>query len=125
MSKRVATLSSEKLSQVVVKGMQEKKADEIRVLDLRHVANSVADYFVLCSGTSDTHIDAIAESVEEEVIKIDGQHPWHKEGKNNNSWVLLDYVDVVVHIFAKESRSFYGIEDLWADADVTEIEQLG
>lgn len=125
MSKRVATLSSEKLSQVVVKGMQEKKADEIRVLDLRHVANSVADYFVLCSGTSDTHIDAIAESVEEEVIKIDGQHPWHKEGKNNNSWVLLDYVDVVVHIFAKESRSFYGIEDLWADADVTKIEQLG
>lgn len=119
------TLSSEKLSQVVVKGMQEKKANEIRVLDLKHISNSVADYFIICSGNSDTHIDAIANSVEEEVIKTDGQLPWHKEGSNNKSWVLLDYVDVVVHIFAKESRSFYGIEDLWADAEITEIEQVG
>ncbi|MCB0495044.1 MAG: ribosome silencing factor [Cyclobacteriaceae bacterium] len=125
MSKRVKTLSSEKLSQVVVKGMQEKKANEIRVLDLKHISNSVADYFIICSGNSDTHIDAIANSVEEEVIKTDGQLPWHKEGSNNKSWVLLDYVDVVVHIFAKESRSFYGIEDLWADAEITEIEQVG
>ena len=119
------TLSSEKLSQVVVKGMQEKKAEEIRVLNLKHIANSVADYFVVCSGNSDTHIDAIADSVEDEVVKTDGQAPWHKEGTNNKSWILLDYVDVVVHIFAKESRSFYGIEDLWADAEVTDIEHVG
>ena len=125
MSKRVKTLSSEKLSQVVVKGMQEKKAEEIRVLNLKHIANSVADYFVVCSGNSDTHIDAIADSVEDEVVKTDGQTPWHKEGTNNKSWILLDYVDVVVHIFAKESRSFYGIEDLWADAEVTDIEHVG
>lgn len=125
MSKREAVLTSENLSQVVVQGMQEKKANEIRVFDLRNVANSVADFFVICSGNSDTHIDAIADSVEEEVVKTDGQLPWHKEGSNNKSWLLLDYVDVVVHIFAKESRNFYGIEDLWADAEVTEIEEVG
>lgn len=125
MSKREAVLTSENLSQVVVHGMQEKKANEIRVFDLRSVTNSVADFFVICSGNSDTHIGSIADSVEEVVIKTDGQLPWHKEGSNNNSWVLLDYVDVVVHIFAKESRAFYGIEDLWADAEVTEIEHVG
>lgn len=122
MGKRVAVLSSDKLSQLIVKGMQEKKAIDIRVLDLRKVNNSVADFFIVCSGNSDTHMIGIAESVEDEVYKIDKQKPWHKESGNNKSWVLLDYVDVVTHIFSKDSRIFYGIEDLWADAIITEVE---
>jgi len=123
MSKKQAALSSDKLSELVVKGMQEKKAINIRVLDLRNVKNSVADFFVVCSGSSDTHMAGIAESVEDVVYKIIEQKPWHKEGRNNKSWVLLDYVDVVTHIFSNDSRIFYGIEDLWADAEVTEVEE--
>lgn len=124
MSKREAALSSDKLSQLIVKGMQEKKAIDIRVLDLRKVNNSIADFFVVCSGNSDTHMEGIAESIEEEVFKISKQKPWRKEGQNNKSWVLLDYVDVVTHIFSNDSRIFYGIEDLWADAEITEVEEL-
>lgn len=123
MSKRQAVLSSDKLSELVVKGMQEKKAINIRVLDLRNVKNSVADFFVVCSGSSDTHLASIAESIENTVYKIAQQKPWKKEGSNNKSWVLLDYVDVVTHIFSNDSRIFYGIEDLWADAEVTEVEE--
>ena len=122
MGKKQAVLSSDKLSQLIVKGMQEKKAIDIRVLDLRKVNNSVADFFVVCSGSSDTHMAGIAESVEEEVYKLTKQNPWNKEGINNKSWVLLDYVDVVTHIFSNDSRGFYRIEDLWADAKVSEVE---
>jgi len=122
MGKKQAVLSSEKLSELVVKGMQEKKAIDIRVLDLRKVNNSVADFFVVCSGNSDTHLAGIAESVQEEVYKLTKQYPWNKEGSNNKSWVLLDYVDVVTHIFSNDSRIFYRIEDLWADAKITEVE---
>lgn len=123
MSKREVALSSDKLNKVIVKGMQEKKAVDIRVLDLRKVDNAVADFFIVCSGNSDTHMAGIAESVEDEVYKFDKQKPWHREGRNNKTWVLLDYVDVVTHIFSNDSRIFYGIEDLWADAEITEVEE--
>ena len=122
MSKREAPLPTDKLSDVIVKGMQDKKAIDIRVLDLRKVTNAVADFFVVCTGSSDTHMEGIADSIETKVYSNDEQNPWHKEGRNNKSWVLLDYVDVVVHIFSNDSRIFYGIEDLWADAEITEVE---
>lgn len=121
MSKKKVSHSSDKLSQLIVKGMQEKKAVDIKILDLRKVNNAVADFFVVCTGTSETHMQGISESVVDEVNKISGQNPWHKEGSNNKSWVLLDYVDVVSHIFSNDSRIFYGIEDLWADAEITEV----
>ena len=123
MGKQIGGLSSEQLSQVVAKGMQEKKAEDIVLMDLRDVGNAVADYFVICSGTSDTHIEAIAESVDKEVTELDGESPWHKEGVNNKTWVLLDYVDVVVHIFNKDKRTFYKLEELWGDAKVTRLEE--
>lgn len=123
MSKKEVSLSSDKLSQLIVKGMQEKKAVDIQVLDLRDVNNSVADFFVVCTGSSDTQISAISESVEDEVFKITKTLPWKKEGSNNKSWVLLDYVDVVSHIFSNDARTFYGIEDLWADAEITKVEK--
>lgn len=122
MSKQIGALSSEQLSQVVVKGMQEKKAEDITVMDLRNVQNAVADYFVICSGTSETHIDAIAESVDEEISKVVNESPWHREGTNNKTWVLLDYVDVVVHIFNRDQRAFYALEELWGDAKITAFE---
>ena len=124
MSKQNGRLSSEQLSQVVVKGMQEIKAEGVVVLDLREVNNAVADFFVICSGTSDTHIDAIAESVDKEVHGIDGQNPWHREGYNNKTWVLLDYVDVVVHVFNDDKREFYALESLWGDAKITRYDEL-
>lgn len=115
--------SSQKLSDLIVKGMQEKKASEIVLLDLRKVKNAVADFFVICSGNSDKQIDAIADSVDEEVFKGLKENPWHVEGKNNKEWMILDYTNVVVHIFRKDRRSFYALEKLWGDAEITEIEE--
>ena len=112
---------SDTLSQVIVKGMQEKKGEEITVLDLRGIKNAVADFFVICTGNSDTHVDAISDSVEAFVHKEFKENPWHREGSQNKEWVLLDYVNVVVHVFKRESREHYGIEHLWGDAETTYI----
>jgi ribosome-associated protein len=122
MARKRKGVSSEKLSEVVVKGMQEKKAADIVVMDLRKVKNAVADFFVICSGNSDKQIDAIADSVDEEVYKTLNENPWHTEGKNNKEWMLLDYIDVVVHVFRKDRREFYALERLWGDADIVEIQ---
>ncbi|HEV7348103.1 ribosome silencing factor [Telluribacter sp.] len=116
-------VSSQELCQMVAKGMMEKKAQEVAILDLRNVKNAVADYFVICSGNSDTQIDAIADSIEEEVYKTSSIDPWHKEGKANREWILIDYVDVVAHVFKKDRRKFYDLEELWGDAKLTIIEE--
>ena len=113
---------SEKLCNAIVKGMQEKKANEIVLMDLRKVKNAVADFFVICSGNSDKQLDAIADSVDAEVYKGLNENPWHIEGKNNKEWMILDYTNVVAHIFRKDRRSFYALEKLWGDAEITEIE---
>jgi len=109
---------SSKLSEIVVHGMQEKKGNEIVRLDLRNINSSVSDYFVICHADSTTQVNAIAKSVEDEVYKAFGQDPWHKEGHGNGEWILLDFVDVVVHIFKTDKRDHYGIEDLWGDAHI-------
>lgn len=123
MAKKRKGVSSEKLSEVIVKGMQEKKATDIVVMDLRKVKNAVADFFVVCSGNSDKQLDAISDSIDEEVFKALKENPWHIEGKNNKEWMLLDYIDVVAHVFRKDKRGFYALEKLWGDADITEIEE--
>lgn len=115
--------TAEQIRDFVVRGMQEKKAQEIVVMDLRNVKNAICDYFVLCSGNSDTQIDAISTSIEEEVYKVSHQDPWHREGKTNREWILLDYVDVVVHIFKKDRRAFYDLEQLWGDAEIRLVEE--
>ncbi len=114
--------SSENLSKYIVKGIQEKKGTEIVILDLKAIKNAIADYFIICSGNSDTQVDAISESVEKEVFEGTRQDPWHKEGFKNKEWILLDYVDIVVHIFKKDVRKHFSIEDLWGDAVHTLIE---
>jgi ribosome-associated protein len=97
----------------------EKKALDIKIFDLRKLT-TVTDFFVIATGGSDTHVKAIANHVEEEMEK-NGVRLWHKEGYKSLKWVLLDYVDVVVHIFQREAREFYGMERLWGDAKITEI----
>ncbi|TLM92228.1 ribosome silencing factor [Hymenobacter jeollabukensis] len=114
---------SDNLADLVVRGMQDKKASDIVVLNLKHLKNAVADYFVICSASSDTQLDAIARSVEDEVEKSTGQSPWQSEGRQNREWVLLDYVDVVVHVFLRDRRSFYALEELWGDAEISFIEE--
>ena len=115
---------SDILAQVVVKGMQEKKGLNIVTLDLRSVRSPMADFFVICHGTSDRQVEAIADSVEEEVRKATGEKPYHREGGNQAEWVLLDYVSVVVHVFSEEKRRFYGLEELWGDGGITRYENV-
>ena len=110
------------LVDLIVKGMQEKKAHSITIIDLKNVKSAVADYFVLCSANTDTQVDAIRTSVEEEVWKASNQEVWKKEGMQNREWILLDYADVVAHIFRTDRREFYGLEDLWGDADITMLD---
>ncbi|MFT7032061.1 MAG: ribosome-associated protein [Cyclobacteriaceae bacterium] len=114
-------LKPKNLCDLVIKGMTEKKAIDIRVLDLRKVTNAVADFFVICSANSDSQTDAISDSVELEIFKATQSNPWKKEGKVNKEWVLIDYVDVVAHIFKKDKREFFCLEELWGDAIITEV----
>jgi len=115
-------VSSDTLSEWVVNGMLEKKAFNVVVMNLKKVKHAVADYFIVCSGSSDTQIDAISQSIEEEVHKKSKQNPWKREGQQNKEWILLDYVDVVAHIFNKDKRTFYELEELWGDAKITRID---
>lgn len=103
------------------KGNARKKAQEISILDLRGVSNAFTDFFVICSGTSDTQIDAISDSVDHEVWKGLQIHPHVVEGKANREWILMDYYDIVVHVFQKDKRAFFKLEDLWGDAKFTNI----
>ncbi len=119
---KTESVSAEILNKYIIKGIQEKKGLDIVILNLRGVGNAIADYFIICTGSSDTQVDAISDSVEKEVMEGAKERPWHKEGIQNKEWILLDYVNVVVHIFKSEVRIFYGLEDLWGDADITEIE---
>lgn len=105
------------LSEVAIHGMQEKKGNEIVRLDMQNIHNSVSDYFVICHAESSTQVRALADSVEAEVYKALKQEPWRKEGLEHGEWVLLDYIDVVIHVFKTDKRKFYGIEDLWGDAE--------
>jgi ribosome-associated protein len=116
--KKVKT-ASEMLSSIIVQGIFEKFGEDVVQIDLRKMKNAVSDFFVVCHGKSRAQVEAIAESVQMEVKKAIGINVWKKEGFENAEWVLLDYVDVVVHIFQEGNRKFYKLEDLWADAEVT------
>lgn len=111
----------EQLRDAIIEGMQEKKAKDIVWIDLRNLKNSVADFFVICHADSRTHIESIARSIEEFVYKKLGEEPLHSEGQTNAEWILLDYFTVVAHVFLQDKREFYGLERLWADADIQRI----
>jgi ribosome-associated protein len=124
MPKKKKDIDSERLCDAIVEGMQENKAKDIVVLDLRKISNSVCDFFVICSGESSTQVDGISTSVTRFTRTELKEKPWHIEGKTNSEWVLLDYINVVAHIFYKDARPFYDLEDLWADAQRKDIPNL-
>ncbi|HRT79367.1 MAG TPA: ribosome silencing factor [Bacteroidales bacterium] len=102
----------------------EKKGEDILILNIGKIPNSVTNYFVICHGNSDIHVNTIAQYVEHNVRKTLREKAWKKEGYENSEWILLDYVNVVVHIFQKRSRDFYRLEELWADAEQVELKIL-
>ena len=105
----------------IVDGMKEKKAKNITIINLIGLESRVCDYFVICDADSTTHVNAIADTMEETVIKQTGEKPFHSEGHQNAEWILVDYVNIVAHIFMRETREFYNIEALWADGEITHI----
>ena len=115
-------IGTDQLNTQILKGIEEVKGQDINVLDLRDIENTVCSYFVICNGTSNTQVNAIVNSVQKTVSKSLKDKPWHVEGSENAEWVLIDYVDVVVHVFQKHIREFYDIEGLWGDAKTTIIE---
>lgn len=106
----------------IVRGIEDVKGQDIEILDLRDIENTVCDYFIICNGTSNTQVNAIVNSVQKSVSKALKEKPWHVEGSDNAEWILMDYVHVVVHVFQKHIREFYDIEGLWGDAKSVKIE---
>jgi len=113
--------ATHELVNAVVEGIQEKKGVNITVLDLTALENTITSFFVICDGDSNVHVDAISDSVEEYVRKKLSEKPYHIEGRENAQWILLDYLDVVVHVFQRPVRSFYNLEALWDDGIRTDI----
>ena len=106
----------------IIKGIEEVKGSNIDILDLREIDNSACDYFVICNGNSNTQVNAIVSSIQKTVSKEIKDKPWHVEGSENAEWVLMDYVNVVVHVFQKHIREYYNIEGLWGDAHIISLE---
>jgi len=122
MSKRKLDVS-DILLETIIEGIQEVKGIDTAILDLKKIETAVCKYFVICSGTSNTHVSSIADSVKKIVSKKIQEKPWHIEGLNTSEWVLLDYSDIVVHVFQEQTREFYRLEDLWGDAEIRTIEK--
>lgn len=115
-------VGADQLVTQIIKGIEEIKGQNIEILDLREIENTVCDYFIICEGTSNTQVNAIVNSIHKIVSKSLKEKPWHVEGSDNAEWVLMDYVHVVVHVFQKHIREFYDIEGLWGDAKTVKIE---
>jgi ribosome-associated protein len=113
-------LDSKQLAEIITGLIFNKKGFDVKILDLRELT-AMADYFVICSADSDTQVKAIADEIDKN-LKDEGIRSWHKEGYKGLNWVLLDYVDVVVHIFKKDIRTYYNLERLWGDAPSIEVE---
>lgn len=113
--------STDQLITFILKGIEEVKGKDINILDLRDIENTVCEYFIICNGTSNTQVNAIVNSIQKIVSREAKDKPWHVEGTENAEWVLMDYVNVVVHVFQKHIREYYDIEGLWGDAVVTTI----
>lgn len=112
------------LVKAVVEGIQDNKGKSISILDMRGVDGAITDFFVICEGSSNVQVDAIADSVFDKVIEQQGERPLHQEGRANAEWILLDYHDVIVHVFQSHIRSYYNLEGLWSDAKRTDLPDL-
>lgn len=116
-------MNSKELAHKITNLIFNKKGYDVKILDLKSLT-AFADYFVICSADSDTQVKAIADEVDKE-LRDEGVKYWHKEGYQALNWVLIDYVDVIVHIFKKDVREFYKLEKLWGDADMEDVHDNG
>lgn len=114
---------TEKLTEVILEGIQNLKGKNITLIDLESIQHTECSSFIICHGTSSTHVNSIAQSVEETVKEKLGMDVWHRDGYRNAIWILLDYGDVMVHVFQRDAREFYNLEGLWADAKRKTIEE--
>ena len=112
----------DELITLIIAGIEDIKGQNISILDLRSIENSVCDYFLICDGNSNTQVNAIVNSIQKKVSKSAHEKPYQIEGEDNAEWVLMDYINIVVHVFQKHKRKYYAIENLWGDAKITEIE---
>lgn len=113
--------NADELISKIIAGVDDVKGIDLSLLDLRDIENTVCSYFIVCSGSSNTHVNAIVRSVQKTVSKELREKPLHTEGLENSEWVLIDYVNIVVHVFQKHIREYYNIEELWGDAKSTQI----
>ena len=109
-----------KLFKAIIHAIQEKKGENIVSLDLRKIEESVADFFIVCEATSNTQVKAIGDFVEKHVKDAVDESPYHHEGHQNLNWILIDYVNIVIHIMKPETRKFYKLEEMWSDAESEE-----
>ena len=113
--------SNDSLIYNIIEAIENIKGKEINILDLRELENTVCDYFIVCEGSSNTQVNAIVASIQKHVSKELKDKPWNIEGNDNGEWVLMDYINVVVHVFQKQKREYYDIESLWGDAKLTKV----
>lgn len=123
MNKTLKKAETEQLIDAIVEGIQRKKGIDLIKIDLTKINHTECKYFIICHGNSNTQVDAIARSVEQTVEELINEKAWHKDGYRNSLWILLDYADIMVHVFQKESRNFYDLENLWADAQIETIKE--
>ena len=112
--------ANSKILKLIIKAIQEKKGENIVSLDLRKIPEAVSDYFIICEATSTTQVRAIADFVEDTIKKQTGELPYRHEGYHALQWILIDYINIVVHIMQHETRKFYKLEELWSDAPLQE-----
>jgi ribosome-associated protein len=117
------TYTAQSLLDEIILGIENVKGEEILILDLREIDNTPCEYFVVCSANSNTQVSAIVSSVQKNVSTALHEKPFHTEGSEVAEWVLIDYVDIVVHVFQKQIREYYNIEELWGDAKSTQVAQ--
>ena len=115
------TDAANNLIEKIVDGISDVKGQNIEMIDLRKIENRICDFYIICSGSSNTHVSAILESVKKKISKSLKEKPSHTEGEENAEWILLDYINVVVHIFQEQVREFYKIEELWGDCKINMI----
>lgn len=112
-----------KILEAAIEGIRRIKGKELLMIDLTTIHHSECSYFLICHGTSNTQVEALAHSVEDTVHELTGEKTWHKDGYRNAIWILLDFGDIMVHVFKEEARTFYNLEGLWSDAKITQIEE--
>jgi len=113
---------TEKLKEAILEGIRKIKGKEIRIIDLNTIHHTECGYFIICHGNSSTHVESIAQSVEKTVKEETGENTWHVEGYQNSIWILLDFGEIVVHVFQEHARNYYNLEGLWADAKITKAD---